>query len=338
MDHRLYHHFLTRPVLARSYCLHMIGIGGEFLRYHPWSHEFLGFDLGRRRAVNVERTIAYRFIKTPAGRDLVPGDWARWYRSRLAEDIAAICREAPGAQTNEQLEAVHIWKMTGHSTVYATSLSNWVPSAAPLLTANFVKAAMAVPWTMKLTSALQRRAIQALAPKVARYRTAYGATAEPPSLRTLHLELLQVAKRAEHAARKVDKVALCGAIFGRSGTAAVQAKPPFWSDDFAGLFNPTTTMRSRAIYAPDALAALIRMRPVAGTAADHLLAIATVEQLCRILDVELDASFLSILGGRGGLSRSARVAATRRPLETLTRSTPQRTGDSPSSLSADIGS
>src|ERR1700736_518441 len=73
---------------------------------------------GRRRLANVDRAMAYRFLHSPVPQNLAPGEWWPWYRNRLSKDIQAVCKEVSGAHTMEQLEAMHVWKMTSHSTLY----------------------------------------------------------------------------------------------------------------------------------------------------------------------------------------------------------------------------
>ena len=110
----IYHQYLTRPVLSRDYRLHMIGSGGELLRYFPWSQEFLG--IGRHRLANIQRTIQYRFLQSTNLQNLAPGNWLKWYQDRLASEIEDVCKEVSGADTTQQLDAVYVWKMTSHGT------------------------------------------------------------------------------------------------------------------------------------------------------------------------------------------------------------------------------
>ena len=112
-----------------------------------------------------------------------------------------------------------------------------MPTVAPLLTASSIKTFASIPWNLKLSSTLQRRIIQELYPQIAKFRTAYGATAEPPSACTLHLELKQLAHQTRHIAEKFDKILLNGALLQKKDAVSQEIKP-FWMDDFGDLFHP----------------------------------------------------------------------------------------------------
>jgi hypothetical protein len=186
---------------------------------------------------------------------------------------------------------MYVWKMTSHSTLYLTSVFNWLPTVAPMLTAGVVKDCVSIPWEMKLTTALQRKMIKQLSPKVAKSRTAYGATAEPPTIRTLHLEALQSAKQALHFVKKIEKVVFRGALSRRwAQVPRLERVHPFWSEDFGQLLDPAR-MKSRALYSSEHLIKLTAAKPTSGAGANQLLALATIEELCQELSVELDGQF-----------------------------------------------
>jgi hypothetical protein len=160
-----------------------------------------------------------------------------------------------------------------------------------MLTAGVVKDCVSIPWEMKLTTALQRKMIKQLSPKVAKSRTAYGATAEPPTIRTLHLEALQSAKQALHFVKKIEKVVFRGALSRRwAQVPRLERVHPFWSEDFGQLLDPAR-MKSRALYSSEHLIKLTAAKPTSGAGANQLLALATIEELCQELSVELDGQF-----------------------------------------------
>src|SRR3712207_6553742 len=68
-----YHHLLSRPQLAQEFDLHLMGGGGELLRYFPWSQEFFG--IGRRRLANVNRLLDYRFLDVSPPPSLFSQNW-----------------------------------------------------------------------------------------------------------------------------------------------------------------------------------------------------------------------------------------------------------------------
>ncbi len=291
----LYHQLLSRPILAGLGELHVIGIGCDLLRYLAWNHEL--FTIGRRRPANIERAIRYRFLQIPPPPALFPKDWMPSYRRRLANQIAAICNEFSGTQNTQQLDAVQIWKDTGHGSLYITAAYNWLPTGAPMQAAGFIEAAIALPWQYRVTTQFQRRVIQQLSPRAAAVITNYGSTAEPVRLSNLHLEARHTARRAAHLGRKLEKVLLKGRISraAASGTRSrSEVYPPFLTDEFRQFLCPDR-MRSGALYEPEVLRAMLDGNPA--TAAPVLLKIATIEQLCHELNVAPDATFLTAGAG-----------------------------------------
>jgi asparagine synthase len=289
-----YHHLLSRPQLAQGFDLHMIGSGGELLRYKPWSQEFFG--IGRRRLASVNRLLDYRFFDVAPPPSLFSRNWLPALRSRLGARIEAICREQPGTRTTQQLDAVYVWKRTNHESLYISAVHDWLPSVAPLLSAGVVKAAVSMPWKMRLTSQLQRRMIHATSPRAAgAAATVYGATAEPTSFKNAHLEAWQSAKRAAHLFDKLDRTLFGGRLAKRSPSrgAALEEHKLFLMHQAERLLAPES-MLSRALYTTEGL-----RRTVGGSDEDRqarysvIMRLATVEALCRELGFEPEEDFLT---------------------------------------------
>jgi hypothetical protein len=289
-----YHHLLSRPRLAQEFDLHLMGGGGELLRYFPWSQEFFG--IGRRRLASVNRLLDYRFLDVAPPPSLFSQNWLPALRSRLGARIEAICREQPGTRTTQQLDAVYLWKRTNHESLYMSALYDWLPSVAPLLSAGVVKAAVSMPWKMRLTSQLQRHMIYTTSPLAAgAAATNYGATAEPTSLKNLHLAAWRSAKRAAHLFGKLDRIVLRGTLTKRSPSrrAALEEHKSFLMHQAERLLAPKS-MISRALYTPEGL-----HRILGGSDEDRqarywvIMRLATVEALCREMGFEPEEDFLS---------------------------------------------
>jgi hypothetical protein len=289
----VYDQLLTRPQMSQAFDLHMLGLGPDLLRYQPWGQEFLG--IGRRQEANVNNLLTYRFLNNVPPTSLFAQDWLPAFRSNLKARIEAVCREFSGTRTTQQLDAVFMWKGTGHGSLYMSASYNWLPSVAPLSSAGPVKLAVSMPWKMRLTSQLQRQVIYTLSPRAASELTAYGSTAEPISPKNLHLEAWQVAKRGAHLARKLDRVLLKGAFTG-AGTGNMEARGqiPFVTEDFKTILDPES-MLSRALYTPEGLRATLSGGDREWQARSSLiLKVATIEAVCRELDFEPDGNFLSL--------------------------------------------
>jgi hypothetical protein len=172
---------------------------------------------------------------------------------------------------------------------------DWVPSVAPVLSAGVVKAAVSMPWKMRLTSQLQRQMIYAMSPRAAGIATVYGATAEPTSFKNVHLAAWQSAKRAAYLLDKLDRILFRGMLTKRlpSRRAALEKHKLFLMHQAERQLDPKS-MLSRALYTTEGL-----HRMLGGSDEDRqarywvIMRLATVEALCRELGFEPEEDFLS---------------------------------------------
>lgn len=278
----IYHHLLSRPLLSQDFNLHMMATGGDFYRTFPWEGSFKM----RHRAFAV-------VPKLPSG--LLCHDSASCFYPQFRSRIKAISREQPGASMTQQLDLAFIWKMTSHSSLYLSALHNWLPSVAPLMSAGVIKTAIAMPWTMRLGSQLQRQIVYRLSPRAAAVELWNSAshthcgTAEP-GIRSVGREIQRYLGRF---ARSVERRFLRGCISKRLNPKppVTEGSVPFLTQEFRQFLNPSA-MFSRAMYTPDGLHTVL--------SADHtrwieknslVVRIATVEQLCRELDFRPEPDF-----------------------------------------------
>lgn len=289
----VYHHLLSRPLLAREFGLHMIGSGGELLRYFPWSQEFHG--IGRRRRANVANAIKYRFLSSGLPSSGLVGDsWLRGYRHRLHAAIEAVCAEETDSLTTQQLNAVYVWKMTSHSSLYLSATFDWLPTVAPLLTAEVVSVAVSMPWSLCLTSGLQRQVIYDMSPEAASVVTAYGSTAEPTRLANIHKAGWQAAKNAWHLVDKIERVVLRGVISRHAAPTlpSLKALVPFITPEFRQFMDPQT-MVTRHLYSAAGLRELVAGDDDAWRSrASMVTRVATLESVSRELGSEPGPDFL----------------------------------------------
>ena len=282
----VYNQQFSRPMLAERFNLHAGGVGGEFVRYYPWSQEFFG--IGRRRKANVENVLRYRVLQgrfPPA--DLFERPWYPALRDRLHAQIDAICASAPGTLTNQQLDAVHVWKFSSGTSLYMSALFNWFPTCLPLLTAGFVEAGIETPWRLRLSTALDRRLIGMLAPRAADVVTIYGGPASPLRLATVPLHLRQTMRQCGHLVAKVDSVLGTGRLRRWAvPTRAPARKDHLLTPEFRDFLTPEK-MRSRGLYAMPGLRRVLAGSDDEWAARGGLIQrIATVEQVCRELRFE----------------------------------------------------
>jgi hypothetical protein len=290
----IYHQLLTRPLLAQSCAAHLNGIMGELQRSAPWSQEF--GSIGRSRPASIERLLRYRFLQGgPPPPGLYNSNWHPGLVARLGAWAREIASQGPATQTNQQCDAIFIWKMTGHVSLYTTAAFGWLPTIAPLAFTSLMSESLSVPWRLKLTSDLQRRIIAHLSPTAACAPTVYGSHARPLSIWRLDREALQAARQARVLVSKLDRVYLGGHVSRSMGWRATPwPASPFLTGDFRQLMRgPGDAMLSRAIYRPEGLTAVLEGPNEVLQAREKLLTrMATVELLCREVQQELDARFL----------------------------------------------
>ncbi|MCE5267804.1 MAG: hypothetical protein LLG00_07950 [Planctomycetaceae bacterium] len=289
----VYHQAVTRPDMSHTYAMHLFGGYGDFIRYHPWSHEF--WNIGKRRLADIPKLIRYRFVQGGLPpQSLFERQWLPSFLNRLRTRIEAVCRLGPDTFNTQQLDAVHAWKMTGHFSGYISAAWDWMPSTSPLGVAGLFNAAVATSWKAKSTTRLIRQVMYDLAPNIARIKTQYGGTAMPPTWKTLHREAFHCARQLTHLADKVDRMAfhgVLGAMFRKKDVRA-PFRVPYLTPEFRAEMT-FDNLRSRRLYQEDALKTLLKASDDQWYANDGLmLKIATLELICREIDFEPDRDFL----------------------------------------------
>ncbi len=288
----VYHHLLSRPVLAERFNLHFTGGGGELMRFFPWSQEFMG--IGKRKMANARNALMYRFFQEgPPPDGLFRHNWHPTLIARFTLEIENIFRRVENPLTTQQLDAAYLWRMTGFAP-YSSSIFSWLPTAAPLMGAGVVDAALSVPWRMRLTTRLMRSMTYSMAPGAADVPTHYGGTGAPARLSNMHREVWQLLKQSYHLISKLDRVLLKGVVTRLlpGGSGHPPARKPYLTKEFRSFLDPGK-MLSRGLYSPAGLARVLQ-----GPAEDLysreslILRIATLEQLCQEVDFEPEPDHL----------------------------------------------
>lgn len=290
----IYHHVLTRPELAKKYKLHCGGgVATDIARYYPWGQEFFG--IGKRQIANVGNALNYRFLQEGPPRDrLFRQQWYPTLRDELYFRIEAVCQMVPETLTTQQLDAVAIWKNTGHFSSYSSALSGWLPTVPLASCAGTMDAALMMPWTFKATSHTLRRAIHIMSPKTASVVTQYGNNSAPVTASTLHREAYQLVKRLVHLASKIEKVKLKGAFSSKfpKKNGRSPRRIPYLTPEFRKILDPKE-MFCRELFVAENLKSLLCASDDKIYANESMiLKIATVEMLCRELDIRLEGDLL----------------------------------------------
>jgi hypothetical protein len=277
----IYHHLLSRPLLGKDFNLHTTGTGGDFLRTFTWRE--------------VLRIKYESFIDKTLSPSLFSLDWFPSFRTRFKSRIEKVCHEQPGTRITQQWDAVFIWKMTSHSSLYLSAVHNWLPSTAPLMSAGVLKTSIAMPRTMRIYSQLQRQAIYQLSPRIARipiHGRGRSGTAEPVGIRNVHWA---VWRSLAPLGRRAERKLLKGYISRRlpSKVAATRRNVPFLTREFKEFLDPEI-MFSRAIYIISELRMMLSGNDVDWQArASLIVKLATIEELCRELRFKPESAFLA---------------------------------------------
>ncbi len=158
------------------------GSGGELYRDFFWQQEF--FKIGRTCDLDIDRLLRYRFtFSSKPDMKLFHSNWFSEYIDSQREAIQRVVDMAPGALNTAKLDAVYIWKASGHSGRYMGAGFPVIASPLPLLTAKAVEFAIGLPWKYRMGGKLVRHLITRAHPKLASMPAWYGGSAEPLSLR-----------------------------------------------------------------------------------------------------------------------------------------------------------
>src|SRR5437763_316608 len=224
--------------------------------------------------------------------DLTPGlDHADWRADYVADQVrtaAAIAGLAPDALNTQKLDAIYLWKSSGHVGRYAGAVWPLLASPAPLATAELLEWAAAVPWRFRLAGRLVRHMITRMHPTLAALPTCYGGSAEPIRLtRPAHVTRYAVGA----GARLVRKLGLMTVRHPIFTNPTARPPEPAWNRDLVTRFDAeglldVERLRSASLYAPDGLSAfLAAARGPDFTDFNQLYAIVTIETLCRLAGI-----------------------------------------------------
>jgi asparagine synthase (glutamine-hydrolysing) len=274
--------------LAPDFDASLTGGGGELYREFFWQQEYL--RIGRTPVLDVGRLLRYRFFPSVSPEtSLFRADWRAHYVADQTDVIRSIVAMAPDALNTAKLDAVYMWKSSGHVGRYAGAMWPLVAAPAPLATARLVEYAIALPWRYRMAGRLVRQMITRMHPALAALPTSYGGSAEPIRLTRPDQVLPYVASSAARLVRKLGQVTIRHPIIPNP---TVRVAEPAWERDLvatlgAERFLDPEHLRTASLYDPDGLGRFLA-RAHAGdvTAFSQLSAIVSIEILCRLCDLD----------------------------------------------------
>jgi hypothetical protein len=157
-------------------------IGGELLRGFWWGQE--AFALGRTNRVNIAALLDYRIRPADGGvgKDLIP-DWpsTEEHNEVLIEPYREIGR-AGGKRLNVyKLDAMYLYRLSYSSGSWLAGLRR---IRLPLLSWEFTRVALSLPWKLRRSRDLSLRVIQRLNPALCAIPTDTGAPMRPLGVRS----------------------------------------------------------------------------------------------------------------------------------------------------------
>jgi len=280
----------AKAILRESYDASTGGAGGEFFRDFLWQQE--PTRTGKTSEVNVERLVRFMFtFHSKPDMNLFRSDWRTQYKEDQIRAVHDIMDVEPDALNTAKLDAIFLWRATGHNGRYGGALFPVIASPYPLFTANVVEYGYALPWKFRLRGNFQRHLITRAYPEIASMPTWHGGGARPITLShplqyaQYHINL--GAKLYRKIGRLVTKSSFFAPPTARHTLAA-------WDTDFVGVlaregFLDVENLVTRDLYNKDYLREFMRQAGREGFKSfGQLYTIVSIELVCRLCGIVPD--------------------------------------------------
>jgi hypothetical protein len=278
----------AKTILRGSYDAATGGGGGELLRDFLWQQDYP--RIGRTADLNTRRLVRlmFTFGSKPDIR-LFRRDWRREYEDAVVGSIEEIAALAPEALNNAKLDAVYLWRVSGHYGRYGGAAFPVIASPQPLMTESIASYSFALPWRFRLKGKLVRHLITRLHPKLASMPTWHGGAAEPLTIRRPIRYAEYHVNLAAKAFRKVGRMAFKSTRFAPPTTLHTL---PSYNTDFVGVldregFLEPDRLVTRKLYEPVYLRDFLRRAKTAKFGEfGQLYSIVSIELVCRLCEID----------------------------------------------------
>ena len=274
--------------LAKDFGASATGGGGELFREFPWEH--LVLTAGMTSRVNEDLYISLR-LRTPniSHPELFGRDWAIEHHNEKRARIREIISQSPESLNTQKLDAVYLWRSSGHFGRYSGGLSTVIPSPVPLMGRDVLEFCLSVPAKFRRGASLIREMINQANPRLANIWTCWGGTAKPMGIRHPLRSLPYWSATFRRWSRKISQRSIGWSIFSDPFDTS---SPSSWDDQFV------SRLRDRELLSPDnwISAGLYRFEALRAfltsvarsdfRSHSNLYAMLTIELACRDCDIE----------------------------------------------------
>jgi hypothetical protein len=270
--------------VSRLFDVSITGGLGELLRDFFWQQEISG--LGTSSELNLDRVFRYRFSsnfsRVPS--DLFDVGFLRKYISGELETANAVISEEPDSPKTMKLDALYIWKNSGHVGRYLGSSNAMLTTLAPIGLRPVIEFGLSVPYRYRLRGNLARHMILRQSNTLAGLPTAYGGSAKPYSALRPDRYLQHGLYFLSRAVRKARQIAVQRGILPSAGLTNMDDQ--VFRSHVEGLgFFITSNLVSAPLYKPEGLENFLGFLQRGEPANfDQIYALVSVELVCRALE------------------------------------------------------
>jgi hypothetical protein len=281
----------VKLALSERFDAAVVGGGGELYRDFFWQQEY--WRIGKTSDLDLPRLFRYRFFFSGGPRiSLFRGDWRPDYLNGQIKVAQQIVDLEPEALNTAKLDALYLWKCSGHFARYGGAMNPLIASTFPLFSRDLFEYSASLPWRYRVGGGRLEREIIAMAhPKLAAMPTAYGGSAKPMRMTRPQNYLPYAVNAFKKGVRKLGQLTIKRSIFPMPCSPK---QNPEVNKDLAlvlareGFLRPDN-LQAAGAYDPDGLREFLSSARQPGFSDfKQLYALVTVELLCRMCDLTLE--------------------------------------------------
>jgi hypothetical protein len=273
--------------LSRRFDGSITGSLGELLRDFFWQQQLTG--LGKTSQLDLTHVFRYRFsanfLKLPP--ELFQSDLLEEYVSSEIATANTIVSKEPDSLNTMKLDALYLWKNSGHFGRFLGSSTSVLTTIAPIGLRPMVEFALSVPFRYRLRGNLIRHMITRQNNTLARYPTTYGVSAEAHSMIRIDRHIQHGLYFLSRAIKKARQIVTQNPLLSiGSGADAVTLEDKQFRMRLNDLgYLHASNLVSAPLFNAEGLEVLLNQARLGrAVSPNHLYALATIEMVCRAID------------------------------------------------------